>query len=167
MNYNRTEMNSRAFSFIYGCALRDAILQKSFIGKKDWIEKVTEAQEPVRKYINSVLTGEFNKDNDKINPARWVEVFRPEARSNVYSIIYETHVRELITHISQVGNEKYSGTFLGLDQRGTRYSSGGVRASAGYVSIKEFKELVLAFNGNDINVIIEVAFNHSGVGQYI
>ena len=58
-------MNSRAFSFIYGCALRDAILQKAFIGKKDWIEKVTEAQKPVRKYINSVLAGEFNKDNDK------------------------------------------------------------------------------------------------------
>ena len=65
MNYIQTEMNKRTFSFVYGCALRDAILQKAFIGKKDWIEKVTEAQEPVRKYINSVLTGEFNKDNDK------------------------------------------------------------------------------------------------------
>ena len=65
MNYNKTEMNERTFSFIYGCALRDAILQKAFIGKKDWIAKVTEAQAPVREYIDSVLSGEFKEETSR------------------------------------------------------------------------------------------------------
>ena len=65
LSYNKNEMDNRAFSFIYGCALRDAILQKAFIGKKDWIAEVTEAQEPVKKYINDVLYGEFKKETDK------------------------------------------------------------------------------------------------------
>lgn len=172
----------------------------------------------------------FNKDNDKLNPAKWVEATRPEARTNVDSIIYETHVRDLTSHASWGGNKKYSGTFLGLAQSGTRYSSGGITVSTGldhivemgvtdvhllpimdsnyvdetrlndpaykalnedgiynwgymtslfftldgaystnpydgYVRMKEFKELVLAFNENDINVIMDVVFNHSGVAS--
>jgi hypothetical protein len=65
MNYNKTEMNERAFSFIYGCALRDAILQKAFIGKKDWIADVTSAQGLVKEYIDKVLNGEFKRVTDK------------------------------------------------------------------------------------------------------
>lgn len=172
----------------------------------------------------------FDKNNDKLNPAKWAEVSRPEARSNVDSIIYETHVRDLTAHSSWGGNKQYSGTFLGLAQRGTKYSSGGVTVSTGldhiiemgvtdvhllpimdsdyvdetrlndpeykalnedgiynwgymtslffaldgaystnpydgYVRMKEFKEMVLAFNENDINVIMDVVFNHSGTAS--
>ena len=63
LEYNIQEMNERTFSFIYGCALHDAILQKAFDGKKDWIEKVTSAQEPVKEYINAVLAGKCNDKN--------------------------------------------------------------------------------------------------------
>ena len=172
----------------------------------------------------------FSDDNDKLNPAKWAEAKRPEARSNVDSVIYETHVRDLTAHSSWGGNKKYSGTFLGLAQSGTRYSSGGITVSTGldhivemgvtdvhllpimdsdyvdetrlndpeykaleedgiynwgymtslfftldggystnpydgYARMKEFKELVLAFNENDINVVMDVVFNHSGVAS--
>ena len=172
----------------------------------------------------------FNDDNDKLNPAKWVEATRPTGRSNVDSIIYETHVRDLTAHPSWGGNKNYSGTFLGLAQKGTKFSSGGVTVSTGldhiiemgvtdvhllpimdsdyvdetrlndpeykalnedgiynwgymtslffaldgaystnpydgYVRMKEFKELVLAFNENDINVIMDVVFNHSGTAS--
>ena len=63
LEYNIQEMNERTFSFIYGCALHDAILQKAFNGKKDWIEKVTSAQEPVKEYINAVLSSKCNDKN--------------------------------------------------------------------------------------------------------
>ena len=38
--YNQQEMKNRAFHFIYGCAMRDAILQKAFKGEKTWVGKV-------------------------------------------------------------------------------------------------------------------------------
>ena len=59
------EMNNRTFSFIYGCALHDAILQKAFLGKKDWIATVTSAQKPIKEYINSVLLGKFKEIDAK------------------------------------------------------------------------------------------------------
>ena len=172
----------------------------------------------------------FACENDKLNPAKWVEASRATSGANVDSIIYETHVRDLTAHSSWGGNKKYSGTFLGLAQRGTKYSSGGVTVKTGldhiielgvtdvhllpimdsdyvdetrlndpeykaldedgiynwgymtslfftldgaystnpydgYVRMKEFKEMVLAFNENDINVIMDVVFNHSGVAS--
>ena len=172
----------------------------------------------------------FNSDNDKLNPAKWVETPRAKSGNNVDSIIYETHVRDLTAHSSWGGNKNYSGTFLGLAQRGTKYSSGGVTVSTGldhiiemgvtdvhllpmmdsdyvdetklndpeykalnedgiynwgymtslfftldgafstnpydgYVRMKEFKEMVLAFNENDINVVMDVVFNHSGTAS--
>ena len=67
LTYNNDEMNIRTFSFIYGCALHDAILQKAFRGKKDWIAKVTLAQEPVKEYINSVLSGKFKESTRGCN----------------------------------------------------------------------------------------------------
>ncbi len=35
-------------------------------------------------------------------------------------------------------------------------------ASDGYVRVKEFRELVQAFNGQDINIIMDVVYNHMG-----
>lgn len=58
-NYTKELLEEKVFSFIYGCALRDAILQKSFSGDKAWINKVTEAIEPVKTYINLVLEGKL------------------------------------------------------------------------------------------------------------
>ena len=69
LNYNRDDINSKTFSFIYGCALRDAILQKAFKGKKDWIAKIYPAQEAVKEYIDRILNGDFKEDDDKIKCA--------------------------------------------------------------------------------------------------
>ena len=58
LSYSKEEMDRKTFTFIYGCALRDAILQKAFKGKKDWVEEVTAAQDPVQTYVKLVLKGD-------------------------------------------------------------------------------------------------------------
>lgn len=60
--YNKEEIDSKVFRFIYGCALRDAILQKSFQGKRTWVYDVCEAQKEVKEYINQVLKGDFKEN---------------------------------------------------------------------------------------------------------
>ena len=62
--YDRFDIDNRVFHFIYGCALVDAVLQKSFKGERTWIGKVTEAERELKDYINRVITGEF-KDNSE------------------------------------------------------------------------------------------------------
>ena len=62
----------------------------------------------------------FAEDNDKLNPAKWAGATRAASGANVDSVIYETHVRDLTAHSSWGGNKKYSGTFLGLAQTGTK-----------------------------------------------
>lgn len=69
-NYNNMKMDEKVFNFIYGCALRDAILQKSYDGERTWIgSDVPEAQDYVKKYINRVLMGEFEKDDEAVKKA--------------------------------------------------------------------------------------------------
>ena len=58
--YNRNEIRAAVFDFIYGCALRDAILQKAFeCEDKKWVRKVTVAQALVRNYIDCILRGDY------------------------------------------------------------------------------------------------------------
>ncbi len=49
------ELKGRLFDFIYGCALRDAILQLSFRGEKKWIYQVDEAKKALKKYIDKII----------------------------------------------------------------------------------------------------------------
>ena len=49
------ELKEQLFDFIYGCALRDAILQLSFRGAKKWIYQVDEAKKALRKYIDKII----------------------------------------------------------------------------------------------------------------
>lgn len=66
-NYNDVKIDEKVFIFIYGCALRDAILQKSYVGKRTWIgSDVPEAQGYVKDYINRVLMGDFRKDDETV-----------------------------------------------------------------------------------------------------
>lgn len=69
-NYNKVKMDEKVFNFIYGCALRDAILQKSYNGERTWIgSDVPEAQSYVKEYIYRVLRGDFEKDDEIIEKA--------------------------------------------------------------------------------------------------
>lgn len=67
--YNKAEIDSKVFRFIYGCALNDAILQKSFQGKRIWIYGVQGAEDEVRKYINRVLKGDFKENTTQAKDA--------------------------------------------------------------------------------------------------
>lgn len=63
--YEKAILEEHVFTFIYGCALKDAVLQKAFSGKKAWIGKeVPEAKAHVRAYIDRVLSGEFREASD-------------------------------------------------------------------------------------------------------
>ena len=61
--YSKANLDDHVFHFIYGCAMHDAILQKAFEGKKDWVGKVTEAEKLVKGYIGRILDGNFRNDN--------------------------------------------------------------------------------------------------------
>ena len=70
MLYNKDLMNSKAFAFIYGYAIRDAILQQAFKGgKKEWIEKIPEAHAVVRGYVSRVLNGDFSENSTETKAA--------------------------------------------------------------------------------------------------
>lgn len=169
-------------------------------------------------------------DNLKLNPENWTQSLRATSGANVDSIIYEFHVRDLTAHNSWGGTPSYSGTFLGLAERGTTYTKDGTTVSTGldhiiemgvtdvhilpvmdsmyvderllndeeykslsedgiynwgymteyfftldgaystnpydgYARMKEFKQMVMTFHENDINVIMDVVFNHTGVAS--
>ncbi len=67
--YNKTVMDANVFSFIYGCAMRDAILQRSFHGERRWVANVPEAQMIVKKYIERVINGEFSQAGEDVKLA--------------------------------------------------------------------------------------------------
>ena len=63
-NYSQGIITNKVFEFIFECAMRDATLQKAFKGEKNWIGKVTEAQLPLRKYIDKLFKNEFKSQQD-------------------------------------------------------------------------------------------------------
>ena len=66
MIYNKNRMDNIVFNFIYGCALHDAILQKSYNSTdKKWIRDVSCAQALVRNYIDCILRGDYKDQNAK------------------------------------------------------------------------------------------------------
>ena len=62
--YDRQTISNKIFEFIYGCAMRDAVLQKAFIGEKAWVEGVEESKNILERYINKVLSNEFESQED-------------------------------------------------------------------------------------------------------
>lgn len=62
------KVSDKIFEFIYGCAMRDAILQKAFIGEKRWVYDVHGAKIAVKKYIDSILGNTIvsQEQHDKI-----------------------------------------------------------------------------------------------------
>ena len=70
--YSQEVLTNKVFEFVFGCAMHDAILQQSFKGKKDWVGKVTEAQSPLREYMDKIFKNEFKtqSDHDRYGTAR-------------------------------------------------------------------------------------------------
>ena len=62
--YDMNEISNKIFDFIYGCSMHDAILQRAFIGKKDWVGKVEKAKVALRKYIDVVINNGFNSQEE-------------------------------------------------------------------------------------------------------
>lgn len=66
--YDGQTISNKIFDFIYGCAMRDAILQKAFIGEKSWVESFEEPKNILKTYIDKLLNNEFEsqKNHDEI-----------------------------------------------------------------------------------------------------
>jgi len=80
----------------------------------------------------------FGDDNEKLNPAKWVDTPRATATgNNVDKVLYETHIRDLTADPSWGGPEEYSGTFMGLSVRGTTYTKNGITVKTGLDHIAE------------------------------
>lgn len=59
-SYNQENLTNVVFEFVFECAMRVAISQRAFKGKKDWIRKVSEAQSSLREYIDKLFKNKFN-----------------------------------------------------------------------------------------------------------
>lgn len=62
--YDQNEISNKIFDFIYGCSMHDAILQRAFNGKKDWISKVESSKEFLRNYIDCIINNKFCSQED-------------------------------------------------------------------------------------------------------
>lgn len=60
LKYDRLYIDGQVFKFVYGCALRDAILQKAFSAeKKDWVKDVSAAETTVCGFVSRILDGKY------------------------------------------------------------------------------------------------------------
>jgi pullulanase len=145
------------------------------------------------------------------NPDGWDQV-SPIVYDRKELVVWETHVADVTSSKTWVGNEAWRKKFLGMAQSGTTYTENGVTVSTGfdhivelgvnavqiipvfdqandeanvsfnwgynplnynvlegaystdpadgYARIREFKSLVQAFHGAEINIIMDVVYNH-------
>jgi len=63
-SYNQNEISAQIFNFIYSCAMRDAILQRAFVGKKDWVFSSDNAKTQLSKYIDCIINNSFHSQDD-------------------------------------------------------------------------------------------------------
>lgn len=64
---DKKTMDENVFNFIYVAAMRDAVLQKAFKGKKKWLYEPNDLKkwsDYIREFTDKVLTGKFKKQND-------------------------------------------------------------------------------------------------------
>lgn len=62
--YDEKVLTEKVFDFLYGCAMRDAIGQKAFQGKKDWVGKLSAPKPVLRAYIDKVLQNGFTSQQE-------------------------------------------------------------------------------------------------------
>ncbi len=57
--YDQNRLSGKVFDFFYASSMRDAVLQRAFTGKKDWLVNVETAKQPLRKYIDCIINNAF------------------------------------------------------------------------------------------------------------
>lgn len=62
--YNKEEISTKVFDFLYGCSMHDAILQQAFKGKKEWVGKVEQAKPFLREYIDCIVGNQFSSQEE-------------------------------------------------------------------------------------------------------
>lgn len=62
--YNRETLKVKLYDFIYGGALRDAVLQKAFENDRTWIGEIDESKSILKTYILQMLDGGFSDQNN-------------------------------------------------------------------------------------------------------
>ncbi len=95
--YNREEINGEIFDFIYASAIRDAVSQKAYKGKKAWIEQLSEPKKITREYIDKVLNNGFSSRSEHD------DIFLKTANS-LCSVINSQRPAELDTDVFSFGN---------------------------------------------------------------
>ena len=89
--YESQQMREKTFEFIYGCAMRDAILQKAYKGEKAWISQVYKPKQILSEYICKILSNEFSsqKEHDEffLETANKIcfEINKRESKTDVFS----------------------------------------------------------------------------------
>ncbi len=62
------EYQEMIFDFIYVMAIRDAVMQKAYVGERKWMwdksENMQDIKECLKKHLNLVLTGTYSKQED-------------------------------------------------------------------------------------------------------
>lgn len=94
----------------------------------------TEVTDPYSKAtgVNGLRSMVVNFSSSKLNPTGFKDSKRATATTNnVDKVIYETQIRDLTADSSWGGKKEWSGTYLGLSQRGTTYSDGTTTVSTG------------------------------------
>lgn len=62
--YNKEEISTKVFDFLYGCSMHDAILQQAFKGKKEWVGEVEQAKPFLREYIDCIVGNKFSSQEE-------------------------------------------------------------------------------------------------------
>ncbi|WP_288478850.1 type I pullulanase [uncultured Clostridium sp.] len=94
-------------------------------------DKIQEVVDPYAKAVS--INGIYGMiiDLEKTNPEGWINDIKPELKSPVDSIIYETHVRDFTIDINS--GVKNKGKFIGLIEENTKYKG----VSTGLEHLKE------------------------------
>lgn len=103
-------------------------------------KKTTEVVDPYAEStgVNGARGMIVNYNSEKTTPTGWDPTKKPAFSGNyVDAIIYEMHVRDITTHSTWQGTEKYRGTFMGVAESGTTYTKNGVTVKTGLDHIAE------------------------------
>lgn len=95
--YDPQTMKKIVFDFIYGCAMQDAISQKSFKGKKTWVGQVEDAKMILNEYLSKVLNNKFSLQDEH-------DKYFLETANSICKVINKSRPQNIETDIFSFGN---------------------------------------------------------------